>query len=206
MILFFIFQRSFKCTTLPRTRFPRRIIPTITPSANKNQRFMKQSTLPPGCVGRKSVGIGIPETHNATIYELRAFSQVQDVATNTIPTHQHPNDRTPISQKQRFPKQLLAKKRTFVSTVGAITLHGRSPQSMVTREFPHKHEGEVLSAYRLHIRLKYRGVLVRADRSRSTRLWTLERTKVYNSSTCSRLNVSTLHNTTSNTEICEVPQ
>ena len=41
---------------------------------------------------------------------------------------------------------------------------------MVTREFPHKSEGEVLSAYRLHIRLKYRGVLVRADRLRSTRL------------------------------------
>ena len=36
---------------------------------------------------------------------LTVFSQVQDVATNTIPTHQHANDRSPISQKQRFPKQ-----------------------------------------------------------------------------------------------------
>ena len=89
---------------------------------------------------------------------------------NTIPTQLHPNDRTPGSQNQRRTKQLLAKKGTFDSTVGASTLPGRSPIVMVTHEFPHKSEGEVLSAYRLHIRLKYRGVLVRADRLRSTRL------------------------------------
>ena len=55
---------------------------------------------------------------------------------------------------------------------------------MVTCEFPHKHEGEVLSAYQLHIRLKYHGVLVRADRFRDRLGYvTLERARDHNTST-----------------------
>ena len=68
---------------------------------------------------------------------------------------------------------------------------------MVTREFPHKSEGEVLSAYRLHIRLKYRGVLVRADRLRSTRLCN---SGTHRSQQQRDETLATLHNSTSNTQ------